>query len=55
MSVQLRRGESVSLTALARGSQDRKSVAPVMSNVERVVKLNDLTALHTLIRVKGVR
>lgn len=53
MSYSLKTGETVNLNALARKSEAPRTVK-VLSNVEKVRSQNDLTALHILIRVKGV-
>lgn len=56
MSYALKTGETVNLNRLAARSAITQTLAIVReeSNVEKVRKYNDLTALHILIRVKGV-
>ena len=54
MSVQLKRGETVSLNALARQNNSTATQPVILSNSERVRKLNDLNALYTIMKVRGV-
>lgn len=53
MSVQLKRGQCVSLSQLAL-TQASKQYPVSLSNTEKIKRQNDLSALHILMRVRGV-
>lgn len=54
MSHTMKRGETVSLNALASKAIHGASPRTILSNTELVRKCNDLTALHLIMKVRGV-